>query len=67
MRDTHNTGANPYRMPAILTHDDENAWLPGDAREARAALRPYPSEPMIALGVMRAIDMLSGEQLPRIC
>lgn len=29
MREIHNTGSNPYRMPAILRPDDHETWLSG--------------------------------------
>lgn len=34
------------RMPAILSRDDEEAWLSGSVDEAWAALKQYPSELM---------------------
>lgn len=39
MRDIHNTGKNPHRMPAILHKEDQEAWLGGTVDGARAALR----------------------------
>jgi putative SOS response-associated peptidase YedK len=29
MKDIHNAGNNPYRMPAILRKEDQEAWLSG--------------------------------------
>jgi putative SOS response-associated peptidase YedK len=43
LREIHNTGANPYRMPTILREADHEAWLNGSMEEARAALQAYPS------------------------
>lgn len=51
LREIHNTGANPYRMPAILTPDAEEAWLAGDAQTAREALHAYPSKLMTSYEV----------------
>jgi putative SOS response-associated peptidase YedK len=48
MADIHNTGNNPYRMPAILRREDHEAWLEGTMEEARAVLTPYPSDLMVA-------------------
>jgi putative SOS response-associated peptidase YedK len=36
MREIHNGGSNPYRMPAILHKEDHEAWLTGTIDEARA-------------------------------
>ena len=47
MREIHNGGSNPYRMPAILHKEDHEAWLTGTIDEARAVLRPYPSGLMV--------------------
>jgi len=48
MREIHNTGANPYRMPALLAREDWELWLTGNPAEARAALRQYPADRMDA-------------------
>ena len=48
MRTVHNAGTRPGRMPAILAADDIGAWLEGTPQEAHAALKPYPSELMVA-------------------
>lgn len=48
MRDIHNGGANPYRMPAILAPAAIEAWLAGTAADARAELKEYPSGLMVA-------------------
>ncbi|MEA3183419.1 MAG: hypothetical protein QOI59_6942 [Gammaproteobacteria bacterium] len=46
MRQVHNTGNNPHRMPAILAPAAHDAWLSGGAGEARAVLGPYPQDVM---------------------
>lgn len=51
MRQVHNTGNNPYRMPAILRREDHEAWLHGSAEEARAVLAPYSAGLMVAYAV----------------
>lgn len=51
MRQVHNTGNNPFRMPAILAPADYAAWLRGGAADARAVLRQYPQEVMVAYQV----------------
>lgn len=48
MADIHNGGANPHRMPAIVRAEDRDAWLTGTPEEARAVLKPYPSDLMVA-------------------
>lgn len=47
----HNTGNNPHRMPAILRPEDHDAWLTGSAEDARAAIRQYPADLMVAYRV----------------
>jgi putative SOS response-associated peptidase YedK len=42
MRRVHNTGANLFRMPAILAQADQDAWLNGTKDEAQAVLQQYP-------------------------
>jgi putative SOS response-associated peptidase YedK len=51
MRDIHNAGNNPHRMPAILREADREAWLTGSLEEARALLRPYDASSMVAYEV----------------
>jgi putative SOS response-associated peptidase YedK len=48
LADIHNTGNHPRRMPALLRREDHEAWLRGTIDEARAVLRPYPAELMVA-------------------
>jgi putative SOS response-associated peptidase YedK len=56
MRDVHNTGNNPHRMPAILRREDHEAWLSGSADVARAALAQYPSNLMVAYQVSSRVN-----------
>jgi putative SOS response-associated peptidase YedK len=56
MRKIHNTGAHPYRMPAILRKADHEAWLHGSFTEARAVLQPYPPNHMFAFEVSTRVN-----------
>ena len=56
LRDIHNTGANPHRMPAILRREDHEAWLTGTMEQARAVLQPYPAGLMVAYPVSRRVN-----------
>jgi putative SOS response-associated peptidase YedK len=56
MREIHNTGANPFRMPALLARGDREAWLSGTTDEAKAALRPYPQECMVTYQVSTRVN-----------
>jgi putative SOS response-associated peptidase YedK len=56
LRHIHNTGGNPYRMPAILEASDAEVWLTGTANEAWAALRPYRADSMVAWEVSKAVN-----------
>ena len=56
LTDIHNTGNNPYRMPAILRREDQALWLRGTAAQARALLRPYPSDLMVAHRVSTRVN-----------
>ncbi len=44
------------RMPAILEEGDQERWLTGSAEEARALLRPYRDEPMVAWKVSARVN-----------
>lgn len=44
------------RMPAILAEEDHDLWLHGDHAQARAALRPYPDELLVAWQVLRRVN-----------
>jgi putative SOS response-associated peptidase YedK len=56
LTDIHNTGNNPYRMPAILRREDQAVWLRGTAAQAHALLRPYPSDLMVAHRVSARVN-----------
>jgi putative SOS response-associated peptidase YedK len=56
MRDIHNTGNHPHRMPAILRAEDHEAWLRGTVEDARAALLPYPADLMVAYAVSTRVN-----------
>jgi putative SOS response-associated peptidase YedK len=44
------------RMPAILAEENQEAWLSGGKIEAKAALRPYPDELLVAWRVSRRVN-----------
>ena len=44
------------RMPAILQSQDIDAWLTGPIDQARAALKPYPSDSMVAWPVSSRVN-----------
>ncbi len=52
----HNTGNNPFRMPAILAEADRDVWLHGTPEEARAVLKPYPAEMMVHYEVTTRVN-----------
>jgi putative SOS response-associated peptidase YedK len=56
MREVHNTGNNPHRMPAILRREDHEAWLHGTKEEARAVLAQYPADLMDAYPVSTRVN-----------
>ncbi len=56
MRELHNTGAHPFRMPAILAREDIDRWLHSSSEDARALLKPYPAELMSAYGVSTRVN-----------
>lgn len=62
MADIHNhTGGKHLdreqrRMPAILQHDDLQTWLSGTPEEAKAVLKEYPSELMLAWAVSDRVN-----------
>lgn len=61
LRSVHNTGANPYRMPAILDENAQEAWLAGTPEQARAALRPYPDDLMVAYRVSVRVNTAKND------
>jgi putative SOS response-associated peptidase YedK len=56
MREIHNAGANPYRMPAILAPEQFARWIEGTREDARALLEPYPAELMVAYAVSPRVN-----------
>jgi putative SOS response-associated peptidase YedK len=56
MRDIHNSGSNPRRMPAILRREDHEAWLKGSVEHARGVLKPYEAVLMVAYEVSLAVN-----------
>jgi putative SOS response-associated peptidase YedK len=56
MRDIHNAGSHPYRMPAILRMEDHDAWLNGTIDEAQKLLVQYPSDLMVAYAVSTRVN-----------
>jgi putative SOS response-associated peptidase YedK len=56
MRDIHNAGSHPYRMPAILRAEDHDAWLNGTIDEARKVLMQYPADLMVAYAVSTRVN-----------
>jgi putative SOS response-associated peptidase YedK len=56
MRELHNTGAHPFRMPAILAREDIFRWLHGSPEDARQALRAYPADLMSAYPVSTRVN-----------
>lgn len=53
LREIHNT---KQRMPAILQHEDIDAWLSGSPEQARAVLHEYPSDHMVAWPVSKRVN-----------
>jgi len=53
MSEIHNT---KRRMPAILSREDHEAWLTGNASDAKAVLRPYPDDLMVAWPVSTRVN-----------
>jgi putative SOS response-associated peptidase YedK len=56
MREIHNAGSNPHRMPAILRREDCEVWLKGSVDEARAVLKQYEPGLMVAYQVSTAVN-----------
>lgn len=61
MASIHNTGNNPHRMPAIVRAEDRDAWLTGTPDEARAVLKPYPSELMLVYEVSTQVNSVKND------
>jgi putative SOS response-associated peptidase YedK len=56
LREVHNAGANPYRMPAILREQDHEAWLHGTRDQARSVLQPYAADLTVAYEVSPRVN-----------
>jgi putative SOS response-associated peptidase YedK len=56
MRELHNAGAHPFRMPAILAREDADRWLHGSSEDAIATLRAYPAELMSGYAVSTRVN-----------
>lgn len=56
MREIHNAGNNPHRMPAILEREDQDIWLNGTIEEARGVLTQYPAGMMVAYEVSARVN-----------
>ena len=56
MREIHNAGSNPHRMPAILRRDDYAVWLNGSIDEALGVLKPYDADLMVAYEVSTMVN-----------
>ena len=56
MREIHNTGNNPHRMPAILRKEHWDAWLQGSMDEAKAVLQQHPAARMSAYEVSTRVN-----------
>lgn len=56
LRDIHNAGSHPYRMPAILRSEGHDAWLSGTLDEARKVIVQYPSDLMVAYAVSPRVN-----------
>lgn len=62
MADIHNTGAHPHRMPAIVRAEDRDTWLNGTPDEARAVLKPYPGDLMLAYEVSTRVNSVKNNE-----
>lgn len=59
MREIHNAGNNPHRMPAILERAAQDIWLNGTIEEARGVLMQYPA------GMMEAYEVSARVNTPK--
>ncbi|MGC1728575.1 MAG: SOS response-associated peptidase family protein [Steroidobacteraceae bacterium] len=60
MTDIHNTGAHPHRMLAIGRAEDRDVWLDGASEGARAVLKPYPADLMLAYEVGTRVNSVKN-------
>ncbi len=56
LRDLHNTGSHPHRMPAMLRREDWDLWVRGTAAEAKSVLQQYPANLMSAHEVSTRVN-----------
>jgi putative SOS response-associated peptidase YedK len=56
MRDLHNTGSHPHRMPAMLRREDWDPWVRGTAAEAKSVIQQYPANLMSAHEVSARVN-----------
>jgi putative SOS response-associated peptidase YedK len=56
MKEIHNTGNNPHRMPAILKREDRDVWLQGSPEDARSVLAQYDPGLMVAYEVSTRVN-----------
>jgi putative SOS response-associated peptidase YedK len=56
MRRIHNTGAHPFRMPALLAKEHREQWLMGSVADAKTVLKPYPQDCMVAYQVSTRVN-----------
>lgn len=56
LRQIHNTGPHPHRMPALLGREAWESWLTGTQEQAREVLRQYPAERMQAYEVSPRVN-----------
>ena len=61
LREIHNCGSTPYRMPAILRKEDHEAWLTGSGEQARAALTAYRAARMVAYEVGPRVNAMTND------
>jgi putative SOS response-associated peptidase YedK len=61
LREIHNCGSTPYRMPAILREEDHEVWLTGSAEQARAIVMAYRPERMIAYEVSPRVNLATND------
>jgi putative SOS response-associated peptidase YedK len=54
MAEIHN---DKKRMPAILAHEDHQAWLSGNHHQALAALKQYPDDGLVAWPISKAVNV----------
>jgi putative SOS response-associated peptidase YedK len=62
MAEIHNTKT---RMPAILRHEDHDAWLAGNADAAMDCIAPRPQEMMPAYPVSTVVNSSRNNE-PRL-